>query len=164
MHRIVKWLSLTCGLPELRRCSIFLPSLLSNRANNHKNLWYDETTLPIFLIIIDYVLSCDSSSHCKPLLFNPEVDTDSFFPAPVLQIPGLLSRPYLTDDWVHPHDLISDQAEEPKLVCLGGDLHSTLLTGRKQLLPALHHFMLAACDGFGLLAGIHRPQLGCTLL
>ena len=51
-------------------------------------------------------------------------------PAPVMKVPGLLSCPYLTDDGVHPHDLISDHAEEPQLVRLGGDLHSTLLTGR----------------------------------
>lgn len=81
-----------------------------------------------------------------------------------MQIPGLLSRSYLTDDRFHPHDLISDHAEEPQLVRLGGDLDSTLLAGRQQLFPAEHHFMLAACDGFGLLAGVHRPQLGRALL
>lgn len=81
-----------------------------------------------------------------------------------MQIPGLLSRPYLTDDRLHPHDLISDHAKEPQLVRLGGDLQATLLTGRQQLFPELHHLMLTARDCLGLLAGVHCPQLGCTLL
>ncbi|TNN65923.1 hypothetical protein EYF80_023923 [Liparis tanakae] len=68
------------------------------------------------------------------------------------------------DDRLHPHDLISDHAEEPQLVRLGGDLHSTLLAGRQQLFPQLHDLVLAARDGFSLLAGIDRPELGRALL
>lgn len=81
-----------------------------------------------------------------------------------MKIPGFLSRPYLTDDRVHPHDLIPDHPEELQLVRLGGDLHSTLLAVCQQLFPVLHHLVLTASDGFGLLAGVHRPQLGSTLL
>lgn len=79
-------------------------------------------------------------------------------------IPGLFSCADLTDDGVHPHDLISDHAEESQLVRLGGDLQATLFAVSQQLLPALHHFVLPTRDGFGLLARVHRPQLGCALL
>lgn len=85
-------------------------------------------------------------------------------PSSPLSIPGFLSRPNLADDGLHPHDLISDHPEEPQLVRLRGDLQPALLTGRQQLLPGLHHLVLAAGDGFGLLAGIHRPQLCRALL
>lgn len=78
--------------------------------------------------------------------------------------PRFFSCSYLADDGVHPHDLVPDHAEEAQLVGLGGDLQAALLAGRQQLLPALHHLVLAAGDGFGLLARVHRPQLGRALL
>lgn len=81
-----------------------------------------------------------------------------------MQLPGLLSCPNLTDDRFHPHHLISNHSKEPQLVRLSGDLHPALLAGRQQLLPQLHHLVLAARDGLGLLAGVHRPQLGRALL
>lgn len=85
-------------------------------------------------------------------------------PAPVLQIPGLLSCPYLTDDRVHPHDLISHHAKELQLVRLRGDPHPALLAVRQQLLPALHHLVFAARDGLSLLTSVHCPQLHRALL
>lgn len=81
-----------------------------------------------------------------------------------LQIPGLLPCGDLTDDRVHPHDLIPHHAEELELVRLRGDLHPALLAVRQQLLPALHHLVLAARDGLCLLASVHRPQLRRALL
>lgn len=78
--------------------------------------------------------------------------------------PGFFSCAYLAEDGVHPHDLVPDHAEEAQLVRLGGDLQATLLAGRQQLLPAVHHLVLAAGDGVGLLARVHRSQLGGALL
>lgn len=95
---------------------------------------------------------------------TPTSRTDFSHTPPLLQIPGLLPRPDLTDDRVHPHDLVPHHAEELELVRLRGDLHPALLAVRQQLLPALHHLVLAAGDGLRLLAGVHCPQLRRTLL
>lgn len=79
-------------------------------------------------------------------------------------IPWIVPCADLRDDAVHPHDLVSHHPEEPQLVCCRGDLHSALLTGRQELLPAMHHFLFPAGDGLSLLPGVDGPELTRTLL
>lgn len=126
----------------------------------HRLHWITKTPLILYCLplVFIFVSSCDSRSPSNHL------DLTQILCSCSGSVPGLLSCPYLTDDRLHPHDLISNHAEEPQLVCLCGDLHPTLLAGRQQLLPALHHFVLAAGDSFGLLTSVHSPQLGRALL
>lgn len=78
--------------------------------------------------------------------------------------PGLVSCPNLPGDAIHPGEQVPGLAVESQGVGCGADVQAGVLAGCQQLLPALHHLLLPAGDGLGMLSGIHRPQLGCPLL
>lgn len=78
--------------------------------------------------------------------------------------PGFVSCPDLARDAIHPGKQVTGLAVEAQRIGRGADVKTSILTGCQQLLPTLQHLLLAAGDGLGVLARIHRPQLGCTLL
>lgn len=80
------------------------------------------------------------------------------------EAPGFVRCPDLARDAIHPGKQVTGLAVEAQCIGGGADVQTSILTGCQQLLPTLQHLLLAAGDGLGVLARVHRPQLGRPLL
>lgn len=78
--------------------------------------------------------------------------------------PGFLPCPYLTDDAVHPYQLITHYTEKSQFIRCSGNLHTAFLAGHDQLLPCLHHFIFLHGNGFCLLSCVNSTELSGIFL